>query len=106
MVGFKGAHCVQDMILICVWWYEAYPLNYRCLEAMMQERGVSVDHSTINCEVLTDSPPLEAAFHRRNRPVWLRWWMDETYIKIKDQWCYLYRTVDTSGQTSECLHTA
>jgi putative transposase len=49
----------------------------------MQERGVSVDHATINRWVLKYSPQLEAAFHRRKRPVWRSWRMDETYIKVK-----------------------
>jgi hypothetical protein len=48
MVSFKGTHFEKDMILTCVRWYVAYPLSYRQLEELMQERGVSVDHSTIN----------------------------------------------------------
>jgi putative transposase len=48
MLDFKGAHFERDIILTCVRWYLAYPLSYRQLEEMMQERGVAVDHSTIN----------------------------------------------------------
>jgi hypothetical protein len=69
MVSFKGAHFVKDIILTCVRWYVAYPLSYRQVEELMQERGVSVDHATINLWVLKYSSPLEAAFHRRKRPV-------------------------------------
>jgi putative transposase len=69
MVSFKGAHFERDIILTCVRWYLAYPLSYRQLEELMQERGVSVDHSTINRWVVKYSPELEAAFHRRKRPV-------------------------------------
>jgi putative transposase len=69
MVSFKGAHFERDIILTCVRWYLAYPLSYRQLEELMQERGVSVDHSTINRWVVKYSPKLEAAFHRRKRPV-------------------------------------
>jgi putative transposase len=105
MVNFKGAHFQKDIILICVRWYAAYPLSYRQLEEMMQERGVSVDHATINRWVLKYSPQLEAAFHRRKRPVWLSWRMDETYIKVKGQWRYLYRVVDKTGQTIDFLLT-
>ena len=65
----------------------------------MQERGVSVDHATINRWVLKYSPLLEHAFHRRNRPVQMSWRMDETYLKVKGQWRYLSRAVDKSGQT-------
>jgi putative transposase len=106
MVSFKGAHFQKDIILVCVRWYVTYPLSYRQVEELMQERGVSVDHATINRWVLKYSPPLEAAFHRRKRPVWLSWRMDETYIKIKGQWYYLYRAVDKTGQTIDFLLTA
>jgi putative transposase len=69
MVSFKGAHFVKEIILTCVRWYVAYPLSYRHVEELMQERGVSVDHATINRWVLKYAPQLEAAFHRRKRPV-------------------------------------
>jgi putative transposase len=55
--------------------------------------------------VLKYSPQLEAAFHHRKRPVWLSWRMDETYIKVKGQWCYLYRAVDKAGQTIDFILT-
>jgi putative transposase len=106
MVSFKGAHFPKDIILVCVRWYVAYPLSYRQVEELMQERGVAVDHATINRWVLKYSPQLEAAFHHRKRPVWLSWRMDETYIKIKGQWSYLYRAVDKTGQTIDFLLTA
>jgi len=105
MVSFKGAHFAKDMILTCVRWYVAYPLSYRQLEELMQERGVSVDHATINRWVLKYSPQLEAAFHRRKRPVWISWRMDETYIRVKGQWYYLYHAVDKAGQTIDFLLT-
>jgi putative transposase len=105
MVGFKGAHFAQDIILTCVRRYLAYPLSYRQVEELMQERGVSVDHATINRWVRKYSPQLEDAFHRRKRPVWRSWRMDETYIKVKGQWCYLYRAVDKHGQTIDFLLT-
>jgi transposase-like protein len=64
MVSFKGAHCEKDIILICVHWHVAYPLSYRQLEEMMQERGVAVDHSTINRWVLKYAPQLTHRFRR------------------------------------------
>jgi putative transposase len=79
MVSFKGAHFVKDIILTCVRWYVAYPLSYRQVEELMQERGVAVDHATISRWVLKYTPSLEEAFHRRKRPVWLSWSRDETY---------------------------
>jgi putative transposase len=86
MISFKGAHFVKDVILTCVRWYLAYPLSYRQVAELMQERGVSVDHATIQRWVLKYSAPLEAAFHRRKRSVGRSWRMDETYIKVKGQW--------------------
>ena len=71
----------------------------------MLERGVQVDHSTINRWVVKYSPQLEDAFHRRKRPVWVSWRMDETYIKVKGVWRYLYRAVDKHGKTIDFLLT-
>jgi len=69
----------------------------------MEERGVSVDHATLQRWVVQYSPPLAMAFHRHKRPVWVSWRMDETYIKVKGQWRYLYRAVDKQGQTRMAL---
>jgi putative transposase len=66
-------------------WYLAYPLSHRQLEEMMQERGVAVDHSTINRWVLKYAPQLEHAFRRQKRPVWRSWRMDETYFRVKGE---------------------
>jgi putative transposase len=67
---------------------------------------VPIDHATIQRWVVKYSPQLEEAFHRRKRPVWVSWRMDETYIKVKGQWYYLYRAVDKTGQTIDFLLTA
>jgi putative transposase len=104
-VSFKGAHFPRDIILTCVRWYVAYPLSYRQVEELMQERGVSVDHTTINRWVVKYSPQLEAAFHRCKRSIWLSWRLDETYIRVKGEWKYLYRAVDKHGQTIDFLLT-
>ena len=104
-VSFKGAHFPQDIILTGIRWYVAYPLSTRHVEELMEERGVEVDHSTINRWVIKYSPQLEEAFHRRKRPVWVSWRLDETYIKVKGQWRYLYRPVDKQGQTIDFLLT-
>ena len=104
-ISFKGAHFPQEIILMGVRWYLAYPLSYRHVEALMEERGVRLDHATIQRWVVKDSPWLEEAFHRRKRPVWVSWRMDETYIKVKGQWSYLYRAVDKTGQTIDFLLT-
>ncbi len=104
-ISFKGAHFPKEIILTCVRWYVAYPLSTRNLEEMMRERQVSVDHSTINRWVIKYSPQLEAVFHRRKRPVWVSWRMDETYIRVKGERVYLYRAVDKTGQTIDFLLT-
>src|SRR6266852_7504429 len=104
-VSFKGAHFPTEVILMGVRWYVAYPLSTRHVEELMEERGVEVDHSTINRWVIKYSPQLEEAFHRRKRPVWVSWRMDETYIKVKGEWRYLYRAVDKQGQTIDFLLT-
>jgi putative transposase len=105
MVSFKGAHFVKDIILTCVRWYMAYPLSYRQVEELMEERGVELDHATIHRWVLKYSPQIEEEFHPRKRPVGRRWRMDETSIRVKGEWRYWYRAVDTSDQTIDFLLT-
>jgi putative transposase len=105
MISFKGAHFPQDIILMGIRWYLAYPLSYRHVEELLEERGVPIDHATIQRWVVKYSPLLEEAFHRRKRPVWVSWRMDETYIKVKGEWRYLYRAVDKTGQTIDFLLT-
>ena len=79
----KGAHCPPDILLMGVRWSLAYPLRYRHVDALLEARGVPVAHATIQRWVVKYSPQLEEAFHRRKRPVWVSWRMDETYIKVK-----------------------
>jgi putative transposase len=104
-ISFKGAHFPQEVILMGVRWYLAYPLSTRHVEELMAERRVEVDHATINRWVIKYSPLLEEAFHRRKKPVWMSWRLDETYIKVKGEWKYLYRAVDKYGKTIDFLLT-
>ena len=105
-ISFKGRHFQRDMILQRMRWYLAYALSYRDIEEMMQERGFSVDHSTINRWVLHYSPQLDASFRQKKKRVGKRWRMDETYLKVKGQWKYYYRAVDKQGNTIDFLLTA
>jgi putative transposase len=106
MIDFKGSQFERDIILWAVRWYVAYPISYRQLEEMMAERGVKVDHSSLNRWVIKYTPQLDEAFRTHKRPVGVSWRMDETYIRVKGQWKYLYRAVDKAGHTVDFLLTA
>ncbi|BDV36167.1 hypothetical protein SS37A_36970 (plasmid) [Methylocystis iwaonis] len=88
---------ISSVILWGVRWYVAYPVSYRQLEEMMEGRGVEADHSTLNRWVVKYAPELERRFRSRKRPVGDSWRLDETYVKIKGSWRYLYRAVDKAG---------
>ncbi len=105
MMNFKGSQFEREIILWAVRWYVAYPISYRQLEEMMGERGVAVDHSTLNRWVLRYAPEFEKVFRRHQQPVGRSWRMDETYVKIKGKAAYLYRAVDKDGHTIDFLLT-
>ena len=90
---FKGRQFDRSVILHCIRWYLAYSLSLRDLEEMMGERGVAVDHSTLNRWVVKYAPEFEKAFRRRQCPVGRSWRIDETYVRIRGKWAYLYRAV-------------
>jgi transposase-like protein len=98
---FKGRHFDRSVILLCVRWYLAYNLSLRNLEEMMAERGISNDHATIHRWTAHYAPLLLKQFNRRKRAVTRRWHVDETYIKVRGRWMYLYRAIDSNGDTVE-----
>jgi transposase-like protein len=82
-------------------WYLAYGLSLRDLKEMMAERGIGVDHSTIHRWVVRFSPLLLERFNRRKCAVTGKWHVDVTYIKVRGEWIYLYRAIDSIGDTVE-----
>jgi transposase-like protein len=100
---FKWRHFEGQIILICVRWYLRYCLSYRDLEEMMTERGLTVDHTTIYRWVQRYAPELEKRCKPHLKQTNDSWRVDETYIKVKGEWLYLYRAVDSAGNTLEFL---
>ena len=100
---FKGRHFDQEIIVLCVRWYLSFKLSSRDLVQMMTERGVVVAHTTILRWVQRYVPEFEKRWNRYARPVNGSWRCDETYIKVRGRWTYLYRAVDKYGQTVDFL---
>ena len=91
------------MILHAVFFYLRYAVSCRDLEEILVERGVTVDHATLNRWVVKFAPLIAARAQARKRPTVSSWRMDETYIKVKGRWTYLYRAVDRDGQTLDFM---
>lgn len=101
----KG-HCYpKSIILQAVYFKLRFTLSYRDVEEIMKMRGVNVDHATIQRWVFKFAPLLESQIKKRKSRVGVSWRMDETYIKVKGIWCYLYRAVDKLGNTVDFLLT-
>ena len=103
---FKWRHFQSDIILLNVRWYLRYSLSYRDLAEMMLERGVKVDHTTIYRWVQAYSPELDKRCRRHLKPTNDSWRVDETYVKVKGVWKYLYRAVDSEGNTLDFMLSA
>jgi transposase-like protein len=91
------------IILLCVRWYLRYSLAYRDLEEIMAERNLCVDHVTIWRWVQRYAPVLNQRLRRELRPRNRSWRVDETYVKVAGEWAYLYRAVDSAGETIEFM---
>ena len=104
--SFKWKHFAGEIILQTIRWYLKYSLSYRNLEEMMAERGVEVDHTTIMRWVHQYSPEIEKKVRKYLRPTNDSWRVDETYIRVKGGWKYLYRAVDSDGNTIDFILSA
>ena len=96
---FKWKHFQREIIILCVRWYLKYPLSYRMLVEIMQERGINVTHTTIMRWVLEYSPIIDEKAKKYLKSTDDSWRMDETYIKVKGKNVYLYRAVYSDGKT-------
>ena len=96
---FKWKHYQPDIILLTVRWYLRYNLSFRDLVEMMEERGLSLAHTTIMRWVHQYGPELDKRVRRHLKSTNDSWRVDETYVKVKCQWMYLYRAVDSKGNT-------
>ena len=103
---FKWRHYHHEIILLCVRWYLRYPLSYRQLAEMMRERRLRVHHTAIFRWVQCYAPELDRRCRPHLKPVSKSYRVDETYVRVKGRWKYLYRAVDKQGQTIDFLLAA
>ncbi|WP_370655761.1 IS6 family transposase, partial [Paracraurococcus lichenis] len=104
--SFKGRQVTAEVILWAVRWYLMFPNSYRDLELMLADRGVNVDHTTVFRWIQAYAPEIEKRIRPHLRSSNGSWRVDETYVKVKGRWTYLYRAVDSRGQTMDFLLSA
>ena len=101
--SFKWRHYSAEIIVLCIRWYLRYSLSYRDLEEMMTERGLTLVHTTIYRWVQDYAPELDKRSRPHLKTTNDSWRVDETYVKVRGVWMYLYRAVDSTGQTLDFL---
>ena len=93
--------------MVCaVLWYLRYSLWLRDVEELLDERGLQADHTTVWSWVQRYAPELEQRLRRHLKPTNKSWRVDETYVRVKGRWCYLYRAIDSTGATIDFLLSA
>src|SRR6266853_5038362 len=100
---FEGRHFDREIITLCVRWYLRFKLSFRDLVAMMAERGIDLAHTTIMRWIQRYVPEFERRWNRFACKAGRSWRVDETYVRIKGRWTYLYRAVDSDGKTVDFL---
>jgi IS6 family transposase len=103
---FKWRQTAPELIPCAVRWYLRYSLSLRDVEELFAERGLEADHTTIWRWVQRYGPQLEQRLRRHLKPTNKSWRVDETYIRVKGRWCYLYRAIDSTGATIDFLLSA
>ena len=103
---FKWRQTEPGLILCAVRWYLRYSLSLRDVEELLEERGLKTDHTTVWRWVQCYAPELEQRLRRYLKPTNKSWRVDETYVRVKGRWCYLYRAIDSAGATIDVLLSA
>src|ERR1700675_4272524 len=100
---FKWRQTDPALILCAMRWYLRYSLSLRDVEELLEERGLEADHTTVWRWVQRYGPELEQRMRRHLKPTNKSWRVDETYVRVKGRWCYLYRAIDSAGATIDFL---
>src|ERR1700722_16069451 len=103
---FKWRQFEPEVILMAVGWDLRFSLSYRDVEELLAERGLSVDHVTVWRWVQRYAPELDRRLRKRLKTTNDSWRVDETYVRVKGKWAYLYRAVDSTGATIDFLLSA
>ena len=103
---FKWRHFAPEAILCAVRWYLRYSLSYRDVQELLVERGLEIDHTTVWRWVQHYAPELEERTRPHLKSTNKSWRVDETYVRIKGRWFYLYRAIDSAGATIDFFLSA